>query len=65
MSKLSRFEKDFLTNYYKACHTSDAQDWFNAALAAKRMFNESRPNGNRDQCAEENAIGKDAQKLWS
>lgn len=39
---MTRLQELFLLAYYKAANTSQPNDWFQAALLAKQMYNESR-----------------------
>lgn len=42
MTQPTVLQKAFLEAYYKASNTSQSEDWMQAALYAKQMFNESR-----------------------
>lgn len=54
-------ERWFLEAYYKACYTSDAEDWLRAALAAKQMYNKGRAETERDA---ESVIRASAQQTY-
>lgn len=54
-------ERDFLEKYYKACNSSMPEDWLDASLAAKRMYNEGRVKS--DDEAEQEIMVKAGQKI--
>lgn len=45
---MTKLEELFLEAYYKAATGSSAEDWFQAGLLAKQMYNESHGIGTPD-----------------
>lgn len=58
---MNAYEKRFLEAYYKAMETAQDDDWGDALLLAKQMYNYTRKEEDR---VEESSIQKEANKLY-